>query len=80
MNSTDLANKLIPFSPDTDRLIFYGAAVFYSVTAMYTIMLKACRVVEKKNVAKQPFEKFSSVVVEPKGHEITTNRKFEVST
>ena len=72
MNSTDLVNKLIPFSPDTDRLIFYGATVLYSVTAMYAIVLKACRVVKKKYVAKQPFEKFSSVVVEPKGHEITT--------
>ena len=66
MNSTDLVNKLIPFSPDTDRLIFYGATVLYSVTAMYAIVLKACRVVKKKYFAKQPFEKFSSVVVEPK--------------
>ena len=79
MNSTELASMLFPFDPKTDRVIFYGTTFAYSLTAMYNIMLIACRVVRrcipKRPSVEVPFAKLSSVCVEqpkdPKGHEIT---------
>ena len=83
MNSTDLASLLFPFDPETDRIIFYGTTIAYSLTAMYNIMLITCRLarrcIPKRSSVEVPFAKLSSVCVEqpnrqedPKGHEITT--------
>ena len=79
MNTTELASLMFPFDPETDRMIFYGTTMAYSVTALYNIMLISCRVlrrfVPKRPSVEVPFSKLSSVVVEPAkqtGHEITT--------
>ena len=76
MNTTELASLMFPFDPETDRMIFYGTTMAYSVTALYNIMLISCRVlrrcIPKRNSVEVPFTKLSSVVVESKEHEITT--------
>ena len=80
MNSTELASMLFPFDPESDRVIFYGTTIAYSLTALYNIMPITCRVVRicipKRPPVEVPFAKLSSVCVEqpkdPKGHEITT--------
>ena len=77
MNTTELASLIFPFDPETDRMIFYGTTMAYSVTALYNIMLITCRVlrrcIPKRNSKEVPFAKLTNVVVEPpKGHEITT--------
>ena len=86
MNSTELASMLFPFDPESDRVIFYGTTIAYSLTALYNIMLITCRVVRRciptRRSVEVPFAKLSSVCVEqpkdptPKGHEITTEYKF----
>ena len=78
MNTTELASIMFPFDPETDRIIFYGTTMVYSVTALYNIMLITCRVlkkfVPKREPKEVPFAKLTNVVVEPpKGHEITTD-------
>ena len=76
MNTTELASLMFPFDPETDRAIFYGTTMAYSVTALYNIMLITCRILKKcipKRESKEvPFPKLTNVVVEQKGHEITT--------
>ena len=78
MNTTELASIMFPFDPETDRIIFYGTTMAYSVTALYNIMLISCRMlrrfVPKQEPKEVPFAKLTNVVVEPpKGHEITTD-------
>ena len=77
MNTTELASLIFPFDPETDRIIFYGTTMAYSVTALYNIMLITCRVlrgcIPKRGSTEVPFAKLTNVVVDPpKGHEITT--------
>ena len=74
MNSTELASLLFPFDPETDRIIFYGITIAYSVTALYNVLLISCRML-KRCVPKRtevPFAKLTSVCVESpqRGHEI----------
>ena len=76
MNTTELASLIFPFDPETDRIIFYGTTMAYSVTALYNTMLITCRVlrrlIPKRGSKEVPFAKLTNVVVEPpKGHEIT---------
>ena len=47
MNTTELASMLFPFDPDTDRVIFYGTTIAYSVTAVYNIILISCRLAKR---------------------------------
>ena len=77
MNSTELASMLFPFDPNTDRVIFYGTTIAYSVTALYNVLLITCRVVRRciPKRSEVPFAKLTSVCVEAanapqKGHEI----------
>ena len=75
MNTTELASLMFPFDPETDRVIFYGTTMAYSVTALYNVMLITCRVlrrcIPKRGSTKVPFAKQTNVVVDS-GHEITT--------
>ena len=77
MNTTELASLIFPFDLETDRIIFYGTTMAYSVTALYNIMLITCRVLKrctpKRGSTEVPFAKLTNVVVEQKGHEITTD-------
>ena len=68
---------MFPFDPETDRMIFYGTTMAYSVTALYNIVLISCRMLKKcipkREFKEVPFSKLTNVVVEPpKGHEMTT--------
>ena len=72
MNSAELASLLFPFDPETDRIIFYGTTIAYSVTALYNVLLISCRML-KRCVPKRtevPFTKLTSVCVPQRGHEI----------
>ena len=77
MNTTELASLIFPFDLETDRITFYGTTMAYSVTALYNIMLITCRVLKrctpKRGSTEVPFAKLTNVVVERKGHEITTD-------
>ena len=69
MNTTELASLIFPFDPETDRMIFYGTTMAYSVSALYNIMLITCRVLRRcipeRGSAEVPFAKLTNVVVEP---------------
>ena len=80
MNATELASIMFPFNPETDRVIFYGTTMAYSVTVLYSFMLMTCgavrRCIPKRKSKEVPFAKLTKVIVEPpaeqKEHEITS--------